>query len=66
MTEPGEVTIGQRFKGLEKRMDNVENRIVEMRLEQARQQLKLAIAVGIANLIAFGIVEYLALWLHKN
>ena len=66
MTEPGEVTIGQRFKGLEKRMDNVENRIVEMRLEQARQQLKLAIAVGIANLIAFGIVESLAIWLHKN
>ena len=66
MTEPGEVTIGQRFKSLEKRMDQVENRIVEMRLEQARQQLKLAIAVGIANLIAFGIVEYLAVWLRHN
>jgi hypothetical protein len=65
MTDAGELSIGQRFKLLEKRMQNVEDRIVEMRLEQARQQLKLAIAVGLANLVAFGIVEYIALWLRK-
>ena len=66
MTTTGPVSIGERFEHLERRMDKVEERIVEMRLDAARQQLKLAIAVGIANLVAFGIVEWIAMWLSKR
>ena len=65
MTTEGPLSIGERFRQLEKRMNQVEARIVELRVESARQQIKLAIAVGIANLIAFGVVEYIAMWIRK-
>ena len=66
MTTTGPVSIGERFTRLEKRMDKAEEQIVELRLQGARQQMKLAIAVGIANLIAFGIVEWIAIWINKK
>ena len=66
MTTEGPLSVGERFRHLEKRMDYVEKRITELRIDSARQQLKLAISVGIANLIAFGIVEFLAVWLNHS
>jgi hypothetical protein len=63
MTDSGPLSIGERFKRLEDRMARAEEQIVEMRLQAARTQLKLAVAVGFANLLAFGLVEFAAMWL---
>jgi hypothetical protein len=66
MTAEGPLSIGERFRNLEKRMNQVEERIIELRLESTRQQLKLAIAVGLANLVAFGIVELVVTWMSRK
>ena len=66
MTSEGPLSIGERFRQLEKRMNQVEEHIVELRLDSARQQLKLAIAVGLSNLVAFGIVEFVLMWVSRK
>ena len=66
MTSEGPLSIGERFRNLEKRMNQVEERITELRLESTRQQLKLAIAVGLSNLVAFGIVEFVIMWINRK
>jgi hypothetical protein len=66
MTSEGPLSIGERFRQLEKRMNQVEEHIVELRLDSARQQLKLAIAVGLANLVAFGVVEFVLMWVNRK
>ena len=63
MTDSGPLSIGQRFKHLEDRMTRAEEQIVEMRLQAARAHVKLAVAIGIANLLAFGLVEFCVMWL---
>jgi len=63
MTDSGPLSIGERFKRLEDRMSRAEEQIIEMRLQAARAHIKLAVTIGIANLVAFGIVEFCVMWL---
>jgi len=63
MTDSGPLSIGERFKRLEDRMARAEEQIVEMRLQAAKAHVKLAVTIGIANLLAFGIVEFAVMWL---
>lgn len=59
MPPDGVMSIERRFEHNESRINKVEENVTLLRIDVAKQQLKLAIMVGIANFLAFGIIEIL-------
>lgn len=62
MPPDGTMSIGERFVEHDKRIRSNERHIVDLRIDIAKQQIKLAVIVGITNFLAFGLVEVLLVW----